>query len=1001
VANHLPVDGLLHSEGDVWAVHWDGRVARVRDSRGMRHLAALLARPGTEVHSLELGGAPGGVTSGDAAPLLDERAKAAYKARLGDLADDLAEAEAFNDTERAARAQAEIDALVDQLTAAAGLGGRDRTATTDAERARVAVRRALKSALDRLREVLPDLGAHLDATLRTGVYCAYVPDPASPVRWSVLDGPAPPAAAQAPVARRTAARPRPVVVGRDEERAVLLGAWADGGVALVSGEPGIGKTTLLADLAASVDVVVGGRCDEHVNVPFQPLVEIVRALVELDGAAVVAADAGAGAGALARLVPELGPSAPVPDDVERLLLFDAVAGVVTGAARRRRLLVTVDDAHWAHPATLAMLVHVLRAVADEPCLVVIAHRHTEGEDVLTPFLADVARLDGVARVHLGGLGADAVVALGADVADAERLVAHTGGNPFFLRSLLDAPDEAALPPDVLDVVAGRVQRLSDAARSVLSVVAVAGEHVPARVVMSLAPDLDAVDEVLGAGLLAESGTELSFPHSLVRRAILERTSGVRRAALHADVARTLDAVGAPAAELAFHWMEAGDAVHAARWCGAAANEALRAFAFEEAIEHARRGLELAPDDGALLLALGRARHASGDVLGAREVLQDAIALADRRRDTALLADAAVELGHRGAQVGAHDPAYAALLARAAGAPDDARRATVLARLAIEVAGARDVDAARAHADEALELARRVADPAVLLRALTAAHHVNAGPDLLDRRIELADEISALALAGGGVEWQWLGIVSSLTNHVERGDIDAVDAALADLERLVVRTGMPHWRWYLSEQQALRAVIAGDLDAADAAAHRALEVGLAASVPNAVRGYSVQIFVIRDEQGRAHELADAAVDIAAEDDSFAVMAAYACTTVDRDDDARSLLASVDLSSMPRDSIFLGNLCAAAMTAMHLDDTATASVVHEHLAPYAGRVVSIALGTIALGPVDRYLSYAARTIGDLDRARTHLTDAIALDERLRAARWLDRDRTDLRTWARAAP
>ena len=291
------VDGLLHCEGDVWAVHWGGRTARVRDSRGMRHLAVLLARPGTEVHSLELGGAPGAVTSGDAAPLLDDRARAAYKARLADLGEDLAEAEAFNDTERAARTQAEIDALVDQLTAAAGLGGRDRGTTTDAERARVAVRRALKAALDRLAEVLPDLGAHLDATLRTGVFCAYVPDPASPVRWSILDGPSagstPPAPAPPPPPAPR--RPRPVVVGRDAERAALHDAWAAGGVALVSGEPGIGKTTLLADLAASVDASVGGRCDEHVGVPFQPLVEVVRSIVELDGADAVRRDAGAGA----------------------------------------------------------------------------------------------------------------------------------------------------------------------------------------------------------------------------------------------------------------------------------------------------------------------------------------------------------------------------------------------------------------------------------------------------------------------------------------------------------------------------------------------------------------------------------------------------------------------------------------------------------------------------------------------------------------------------------
>jgi hypothetical protein len=267
-----PVDASLRREGDLWAIQWDGAVARVRDSKGLRHLAVLLGRPGDEVHCLELAGAPGarGTSSSDAAPLLDERARAAYRQRLGDLAADLDEAERFNDGERAARVQAEIDAIVDQLTAATRLGGRTRGAVTDAERARVAVRRAMKSALDRLGDALPDLGAHLDATVRTGVYCAYVPDPASPVRWIVVDGPI--AAATGTPAAGPAKAARPVVVGRAEEQASLRKAWVRGGVALVAGEPGIGKTTLLRDLAADVDVAIGGRCDDHLGVPYQPIV---------------------------------------------------------------------------------------------------------------------------------------------------------------------------------------------------------------------------------------------------------------------------------------------------------------------------------------------------------------------------------------------------------------------------------------------------------------------------------------------------------------------------------------------------------------------------------------------------------------------------------------------------------------------------------------------------------------------------------------------------------
>jgi len=390
------VDASLRREGDVWAIRWGGTVARVKDSKGLRHLAVLLGRPGTEVHCLELAGAPGrrAPVSADAAPLLDDRARAEYRQRLADLASDLDEAESFNDGERAAHVQAEIDAIVDQLAAATGLGGRSRGEVTDAERARVAVRRSMKSALDRVAAALPALGDHLDATVRTGFYCSYVPDPASPVRWGIGD-------ADAPAAAPPARSPRPVVVGRAREQAALLEAWERGGVVLLAGEPGIGKTTLLRDLAAQVDAAAAGRCDDHLGVPYQPIVELVRALVAIDGAEVVAHDAGVGAPVLARLVPELGPSTGADDD--RLLLFDTVARVVTAAAARRRLLVTVDDLHWAPPPTLSLLLHLLQATAGAPVLVALTYRDTEIGDDLRTFLAGVARLDGVTRISLPGI----------------------------------------------------------------------------------------------------------------------------------------------------------------------------------------------------------------------------------------------------------------------------------------------------------------------------------------------------------------------------------------------------------------------------------------------------------------------------------------------------------------------------------------------------------------------------------------------------------------------
>jgi hypothetical protein len=116
--------------------------------------------------------------------MLDARAKDAYRRRLAETEDDIEQARAFGDSERAAQADAERDFLVRELSRAVGLGGRDRRAASTSERARVSVTRALRQVIARIEEHHPELGEHLDGTIRTGTYCAYVPDPRTPAAWT-------------------------------------------------------------------------------------------------------------------------------------------------------------------------------------------------------------------------------------------------------------------------------------------------------------------------------------------------------------------------------------------------------------------------------------------------------------------------------------------------------------------------------------------------------------------------------------------------------------------------------------------------------------------------------------------------------------------------------------------------------------------------------------------------------------------------------------------------
>jgi hypothetical protein len=184
-------------EGDYWSIVFEERTVRVRDLKGMRYLARLLAHPGREFHVLDLVAAedavapfergqtagPSRSTLGDAGEMLDARAKDAYRRRLAEIEEDIEQARALGDAERDAQAHAERDFLVRELSRAVGLGGRDRRAASASERARVSVTRAVRKAIGQIGEHHPQLGKHLDRAIRTGTFCAYLPDPRASAGW--------------------------------------------------------------------------------------------------------------------------------------------------------------------------------------------------------------------------------------------------------------------------------------------------------------------------------------------------------------------------------------------------------------------------------------------------------------------------------------------------------------------------------------------------------------------------------------------------------------------------------------------------------------------------------------------------------------------------------------------------------------------------------------------------------------------------------------------------
>ena len=808
---------VLRCEGEFWTVEYEGRVTRIADARGLHHLARLLANPGQEMHALDLAAGirrPHSATTG-AGPVLDTAAKAAYRARVTELREELDEAEAFADTARAERARAELDALTDALAAAAGLGGRDRRAADDAERARVSVTKAIRAALRRLAQHDPDLAEHLDRTVRTGTFCSYRPDPRMRAEW------VPAALSPAP----SLGTSDTALVGRAAEQGALRTFLAaPGGVAVLVGEPGVGKTRLAADALGAAAALgmrtAAGRCsDADQAAPYLPFVQVIEALAaslapaDLRAAlADTAADVAKVAPGLRRLVPSIGRPAPVPPELEQRVVLDAVRDVLGRVADDRGLTVVLDDLQWADEATLRLLEHL----ADGPVWIVGTAR-VDGLAPGRPLARTCERLlrrHAWQEIRIAPLVPAAVAAMldalahgAAPAAVTEAVVAQAGGNPFFVeqlyRHLVDGA-KTGVPASVRVVLGHRFQELPAAARPLLDAVAVLGREADVACAAEVAglegeALLDALDAAEAAHLVRLTATgdsdRVTFRHDLVRHTLLAELSAPRRRRLHARAADVLErADPAAAAALAGHLMQAGGIVAMERTVSAlhrAASDALASAAFDEALRLLELAIDRCPDDGgrpALLADLALAERALGRPVAAIEHWQSALAGFEARADRERAADVCLEICRVLENAGRWDEAARAARRGLAGCPDDAARVNLLAQLVhcTSFAGAFDEAAAALAAAETAAAA--LAEPEPRARVLTArAMHAftrAAFPECI------AAGRAALDLVERAGDPYWVGMAATLVQRAltAAGRVDEAARLTARLDRIVRRAG---------------------------------------------------------------------------------------------------------------------------------------------------------------------------------------------------------------------
>ena len=398
---------------------------------------------------------------------------------------------------------------------------------------------------------------------------------AAPVAAATTAATSPPPVAAPPAPAEPAVRQYPPPIGREAELArftTLLERLerGQGGIVLVEGEPGIGKTrllhTVLDDAAARGFVTALGRCHESgAAPPYWPLTQVGRTLADRLGLGVVAAAAGPWGPHLQPLVAD-GPGARETgaDAAPQFLLAEAIVEALRKLAVGRRLVLALDDVYGADPDSLDVLVRLAAVLPAEPILVIASYRTADlaPDHPLALALGDLSRVAEVERMTLSALSPQGVGELLARESDgpvaaelATSIHARSGGNPFFvieLARLLRAEGEDALaaravPAGVRDVIRRRLARLPEETRHVLTVAAVAGRDFDLELVTDICGlsddraldhlELAMVSQLVGEG--RRPGT-FRFSHALVREAITETVSALRRARTHRQVADALE-----------------------------------------------------------------------------------------------------------------------------------------------------------------------------------------------------------------------------------------------------------------------------------------------------------------------------------------------------------------------------------------------------------------------------------------------------------------------------
>ncbi|HEX8861574.1 MAG TPA: AAA family ATPase [Actinomycetes bacterium] len=807
------------------------------------------------------------------------------------------------------------------------------------------------------------------------------------------------------------------------------------------GEPGIGKTTLAEHAAALAAeqgwVVAWGRAWDAGAAPYWLWQQVLGSLARITNVSDRVHPATAAW--LVDLVPELAGAnevAPAPaldPDRARLALQRAVVQILGMAAADRPLLVVLDDVHDADAASLALATLVCRSLPDSRLLVLTTQRPVgPAREATTIGLLGRLNRQGalvpVGPLDQAAIAAQAAALTGTQPAAGEVAWLHraSGGNPFFVDQLVrwSATRERARPPDELPVSAAvravvgeRLDGLGGEARRVVTVAAVAGDEVDQQVLATVAglpPGrfADALGEAVAAGILwrrVSDHPSCGFVHALLREAARMQVDAQVRRALHLGIATALEALpGRPGrlAEGARHYraaLPAGDPQVMVDRTVAAGEAALRVFAHEAAIAQCTAGLTALGSYGSrglvrqwrarLLGVLGEARQHAGDLVGARQTLVDAHALAASAGDPLLAADAVIRMP-RLTQFLVPDRELESMLTGALEGLGDAApalRARLLARHAVIAEDATD---RQARSDQAVRIARAAGDAGLLAEVLSSRLYVQWAPETAAERLATATEIIELAVRTGDVRRELDGRMWRLIALLEFGRVAEAEAELDRYERLAERIEQPEFLFFARSRRATLATLRGRFDHAEQLARAAYDLALRAGLSDAVNVFGAQLGMLAAARGR--NPLDEMPEVPAVQDVPLVFQAHGLLAAGRREEASALLpgglGNIDPVWVlgPARSIYLATV---AEVAYQLGDADAARWVRDQLIGHADQFIVAAGAVGCAGAVSRLLGLCALTLEQLDDAVGWLRQAVASNRRIGAAPFLARAQAEL--------